>query len=594
MHGKSNALFPIMQYICGKFSFSCLNLMMDNMLKIPSFRSFLLLSSLLFFTGNVSAQDNDRAFETAKNISIFNSVLKELNTLYVDTFDLNKMVEKGINTMLYTLDPYTTYIPETETEDFKFMTTGEYGGIGSLITYRDSFTYIAEPYEGLPAQLSGLKAGDKILRVDSISAVGVPSDKVSERLKGPANTIVRIVVERPHTLDTLTFDVVRKKITLPAVPYYGVREGGVGYIYLQSFTDKVAYEVKEAFLDLKKNHRIKSLILDLRGNPGGILDEALQIINYFVPKGTEVLSTRGRIGQWDKTYKTTQKPIDEKIPLAILINSESASASEIVSGTLQDLDRAVVIGERSFGKGLVQTTRPLPYNGMIKITTSKYYIPSGRSIQAIDYSHRNAAGRPERIPDSLTTAYTTAGGRIVRDGGGITPDVKIELPQIPNIVFYLVNDMYTFRFATQYAQKHDTIAPIEKFVITDEIYDEFKDYVKDKGFTYDRRTQKVLDELRKWAEFEGYLSDIDVEIDSLSKKLSHNLDHDFANFRKEIAEQLAFEIVKRYYYQKGEICESLKNDPIVERAEEILLDPKQYRAILQPAGKSSEEKSKKQ
>lgn len=291
----------------------------------------------------------------------------------------------------------------------------------------------------------------------------------------------------------------------------------MGYIYLQSFTDKAAYEVKEAFLDLKKNHRIKSLILDLRGNPGGILDEALQIINYFVPKGTEVLSTRGRIGQWDKTYKTTQKPIDEKIPLAILINSESASASEIVSGTLQDLDRAVVIGERSFGKGLVQTTRPLPYNGMIKITTSKYYIPSGRSIQAIDYSHRNAAGRPERIPDSLTTAYTTAGGRIVRDGGGITPDVKIELPQIPNIVFYLVNDMYTFRFATQYAQKHDTIAPIEKFVITDEIYDEFKDYVKDKGFTYDRRTQKVLDELRKWAEFEGYLSDIDVEIDSLSK-----------------------------------------------------------------------------
>ena len=401
-------------------------------------------------------------------------------------------------------------------------------------------------------------------------------------------------MERPHTLDTLTFDVVRKKITLPAVPYYGVREGGVGYIYLQSFTDKAAYEVKEAFLDLKKNHRIKSLILDLRGNPGGILDEALQIINYFVPKGTEVLSTRGRIGQWDKTYKTTQKPIDEKIPLAILINSESASASEIVSGTLQDLDRAVVIGERSFGKGLVQTTRPLPYNGMIKITTSKYYIPSGRSIQAIDYSHRNAAGRPERIPDSLTTAYTTAGGRIVRDGGGITPDVKIELPQIPNIVFYLVNDMYTFRFATQYTQKHDTIAPIEKFVITDEIYDEFKDYVKDKGFTYDRRTQKVLDELRKWAEFEGYLSDIDVEIDSLSKKLSHNLDHDFANFRKEIAEQLAFEIVKRYYYQKGEICESLKNDPIVERAEEILLDPKQYRAILQPAGKSSEEKSKKQ
>lgn len=553
----------------------------------------LALTAALFLTGTpLTAQNNDKTFDTAKSISVFNSVLKELNTLYVDTFDLDKMMEKGINTMLYTLDPYTTYIPETETEDFKFMTTGEYGGIGSLITYRDSFTYIAEPYEGLPAQVCGLKAGDKILRVDSVSAVGLPSDKVSERLKGPANTIVRVVVERPETLDTLTFDIVRKKITLPAVPYYGVRDGGVGYIYLQSFTDKAAAEVKEAFIDLKKNSHISSLILDLRSNPGGILDEALQIINYFVPKGTEILSTRGRISQWDKTYKTTQKPLDEKIPLVVLINSESASASEIVAGTLQDLDRAVVVGERSFGKGLVQTTRPMPYNGMIKITTSKYYIPSGRSIQAIDYSHRNAAGRAERIPDSLTTAYTTAAGRIVRDGGGITPDVKVELEQIPNIVYYLVNDMYIFRYATRFAQQHDTIAPIEAFVIDDEIYNDFKAYVQSQNFTYDRRSQKVLDELRKWTEFEGYLTDITPEIDSLSKKLSHNLDHDFANFRDEIAEQLAFEIVKRYYYQKGEICESLKDDPIVTRAEEILLEPEQYRAILQP-GKASDKKEKK-
>lgn len=263
-----------------------------------------------------------------------------------------------------------------------------------------------------------------------------------------------------------------------------------------------------------------------------------------------------------------------------------------MAGTLQDLDRAVVVGERSFGKGLVQTTRPMPYNGMIKITTSKYYIPSGRSIQAIDYSHRNAAGRAERIPDSLTTAYTTAAGRIVRDGGGITPDVKVELEQIPNIVYYLVNDMYIFRYATRFAQQHDTIAPIEAFVIDDEIYNDFKAYVQSQNFTYDRRSQKVLDELRKWAEFEGYLTDITPEIDSLSKKLSHNLDHDFANFRDEIAEQLAFEIVKRYYYQKGEICESLKDDPIVTRAEEILLEPEQYRAILQP-GKASDKKEKK-
>ncbi|MCD7710765.1 MAG: S41 family peptidase [Porphyromonadaceae bacterium] len=553
----------------------------------PSSISLTVVSLLWLLGGNATAQNNDATFETAKSISLFNSVLKELNTLYVDTFSLDKMVEKGINSMLYTLDPYTTYIPETETDDFKFITTGEYGGIGSLITSRDSFTYIAEPYEGLPAQIHGLKAGDKILRIDSVSAIGMPSDKVSELLKGPANTVVTVVIERPETFDTLTFNIVRKKIALPAVPYYGVCANDIGYIYLQSFTDKAATEVKEAFLDLKKNQHISSLIIDLRSNPGGILDEALQIINYFVPKGTEILSTRGRISQWDKTYKTLQKPLDDKIPLVILINNESASASEIVSGTLQDLDRAVIIGERSFGKGLVQTTRPLPYNGMIKVTTSKYYIPSGRSIQAIDYSHRNTDGRAERIPDSLTTVYNTIGGRTVRDGGGITPDIQIELPQTPNIVFYLVNDMYTFQYATRYAQQHDTIASIEDFTITDEIYDDFKEYVKEKGFTYDNRSGNVLEELRKWADFEGYLDDIRPEIDTLSKKLSHNLDHDFATFREEIAEQLSFEIVKRYYYQKGEIRESLKNDSIVTRAEEILLDPKQYQEILRPIEKKN-------
>ena len=523
------------------------------------------------------------AFDATQGIGIFGSVLKELNTFYVDTPDVETLVEEGINAMLYTLDPYTVYIPETESDDFKFMTTGEYGGIGSLISTRDSFTYIAEPYEGLPAQVCGLKAGDKILRIDSVSAVGLPSEKVSERLKGPANTIVTVVVERPETLDTLTFDVVRKKIVLPAVPYYGVLRDGIGYIYLQSFTDKAAAEVKEALLDLKKNHRIDALILDLRSNPGGILDEALQIINYFVPKGVEVLSTRGRVKQWDRTYKTTQKPIDENIPLAVLINSESASASEIVSGTLQDLDRAVVLGERSFGKGLVQSTRPLPYNGMLKITTSKYYIPSGRSIQAIDYSHRNAAGRAERIPDSLTTAYTTAGGRIVRDGGGITPDIKIELPQIPNIVYYLVTDRQVFDYATRFEQQHPTIAPIEEFVITDEIYNDFKTYVKGKDFKYDRRSEKALEELRKWAKFEGYYNDAEDEINSLTQKLSHNLDRDLDAFRKEIEEQLAAEIVKRYYYQKGEIKENLKYDPTVQKAEEILLDRNRYDVLLKPA-----------
>ncbi|MBQ8423515.1 MAG: PDZ domain-containing protein [Coprobacter sp.] len=545
--------------------------------------TFSLIVGIAFWAGPAHAQKkSDNTFETNQAIGIFSNILKEINTFYVDTPDVEKMVQEGLNAMLYTLDPYTTYIPETESDDFKFMTTGEYGGIGALIGKLDSFTYITEPYEGLPAQIKGLKAGDKILRIDSVDTKGLESDKVSNCLRGTANTIVRVTVERAETLDTLTFDIVRRKITLPAVPYYGVRDGGVGYIYLQSFTDKAAAEVKEAFLDLKKNHHISSLILDLRGNPGGILDEALTIINYFVPKGVEVLSTRSRTGRWDRTYKTTQKPIDTQIPITVLINRESASASEIVSGTLQDLDRAVIVGERSYGKGLVQSTRPLPYNGLLKVTTSKYYIPSGRSIQAIDYSHRNADGQAERIPDSLTTAYTTAGGRIVRDGGGITPDVKIELPQVANIVYYLMRDMHIFRYANRFCAHNDSIVPIDRFVITDEIYDDFKTYIKSKNFKYDRRSEKILDELKKSMEFEGYYTEAEAEINALAQKLSHNLDRELDNFRREISEQLALEIVKRYYYQKGEIVESLKNDAIVQRAEDILRNTQEYNTILHP------------
>ena len=333
------------------------------------------LSAIILFGSFTPDKKN---FDIAKNLEIFNALMKELNMFYVDTINSEKVITKGINSMLGSLDPYTNYIPESEKEDFRFMTTGEYGGIGSLIVYRDSDTYISEPYEGMPAQIAGLKPGDKIIKIDGTPTHGLKSDKVSQMLKGTSNTIVKVTVERPDVKEPITKEITRKKIQMNAVPYYGIVGDKTVYIYLSNFTDKAAGEVKEALLDLKKNHQIESLVLDLRGNPGGILEEAVQIVNYFVPKGKEVLSTRGKIKQWDRTYKTTQEPIDTEIPLAILVNSGSASASEIVSGALQDLDRAVIIGERTYGKGLVQSTRTLPYNGPLKVTTSKYYIPSGR------------------------------------------------------------------------------------------------------------------------------------------------------------------------------------------------------------------------
>lgn len=347
------------------------------------------LSAIILFGSFTPDKKN---FDIAKNLEIFNALMKELNMFYVDTINSEKVITKGINSMLGSLDPYTNYIPESEKEDFRFMTTGEYGGIGSLIVYRDSDTYISEPYEGMPAQIAGLKPGDKIIKIDGTPTHGLKSDKVSEMLKGTANTVVIVTVERPDVKEPITKEITRKKIQMNAVPYYGIVGDKTGYIYLSNFTDKAAGEVKDALLDLKKNQQIESLVLDLRGNPGGILEEAVQIVNYFVPKGKEVLSTRGKIKQWDRTYKTTQEPIDTEIPLVVLVNSGSASASEIVSGALQDLDRAVIVGERTYGKGLVQSTRTLPYNGTLKVTTAKYYIPSGRLIQAIDYSHRNPDG----------------------------------------------------------------------------------------------------------------------------------------------------------------------------------------------------------
>ena len=544
------------------------------------FKSIAVISLLFIASGNVNAQKHN--FELIKNNNIFNAILKELSLFYVDSIDAEKIITKGINSMLYSLDPYTTYIPKSEEQDLKFMTTGEYAGVGALISQRDSLIQITSIYEGNPAQTDGLKAGDRILEINGESMVGKDNNYVSDHLRGKANTLAAIKVKRPMVDSIVSVDVTRKKIYIPAVSYYGVTRDDVGYIYISSFNNNTATEVKSALLDLKKKHDIKSLVLDLRGNPGGLLNEAIGVINLFVPKGKTVLETRGRIKEIEATYKTSQTPVDTEIPLAIIIDEESASASEIVAGALQDLDRAVIVGNRSFGKGLVQSTRPLPYDGTLKITTAKYYIPSGRLIQAIDYSHRGKDGSTTRIPDSLTTEFKTAAGRIVRDGGGITPDVEYKYPKQGNIIYYLEIGYHIFDYATTYAAKHPEIASANEFSLTDEEYNEFKEQLKASNFTYDRESLKLLEKLKAVAEFEGYIDEAGETIAALEKQLEHNLDKDLDEFKEEIKSQLEMDIVERYYYKKGVMSRGVEEDKCIKQAIEILKDTTQYKQILSP------------
>ena len=444
--------------------------------RIKSATLCILAAGLLLPVAMAASSDNGNEAAIARNLDTFNTLYKELNTFYVDTIDTEKSIQTAINAMLGELDPYTEYLPASEQEDFRTMTTGEYGGIGSYIMqYKDS-VLISEPYEDSPAARAGLIPGDVIIKIDNDSTIGWTSEQVSNKLKGQANSTLQVVVSRPY-VGELTFNITREKIRMNSVPYYGVVRDSIGYIALSSFTENSPSEVREALLALKKEPGVKSIVLDLRGNPGGILESAVQIVGMFVPKGTQVLQQRGRVIQNDKTYKTTQDPIDDKIPLVVFIDGASASASEITAGALQDLDRAVVIGSRSFGKGLVQSTRPLPFDGILKVTIAKYYIPSGRLIQAIDYSHRNPDGSVARIPDSLTTVFKTAHGREVRDGGGITPDIKVEYPEMTRLYFNIVRDNWAFNYATRFAHEHDTIASPEEFVITDSIDADFKKFI---------------------------------------------------------------------------------------------------------------------
>lgn len=522
---------------------------------------------------------DDRNFQIAKNLDIFNAIVKELDMFYVDTIDPNKTIREGIDNMLYSLDPYTVYYPENDQDELEMMVKGSYGGIGSLIRYNPKlqYTVIAEPYEGMPAAESGLKAGDILLEIDGKDLKN--NSDVSTLLRGQVGTSFKLKVQRPGVKEPLEFTIVRRSIQMPTIPYYGIMEGQVGYINLSSFSGTPSKDFKNAFLDLKKQGAT-SLVIDLRNNGGGLLDQAVEIVNFFVPRGKTIVTTKGKIKQASNTYKTLREPLDTDIPIAVLVNSGTASSSEILSGSLQDLDRAVIVGNRTYGKGLVQVPRSLPYGGNLKITTSKYYIPSGRCVQAIDYAHRNEDGSVARIPDSLTTVFHTAAGREVRDGGGVSPDIEVKQERLPNILYYLVRDNLIFDYATDYCLKHPVIASAEKFELTDADYTDFKNKVKGADFKYDQQSEKILKTLKEAAEFEGYMKEASDEFKALENKLSHNLDRDLDYFSKDIKEMISEEIIKRYYYQRGAIIQQLKGDNELDEAVNILTNPERYQQIL--------------
>lgn len=540
----------------------------------------LVLMGFLFFSFK-----SDRNFQLAKNLDIFNAIAKELDLFYVDTIDANKTLRQGIDAMLASLDPYTEYFAEEDQDELDQLIKNSYGGIGSIITYnpKRKLTMIAEPYEGMPAATMGLKAGDLLLEIDGKDLKGKTNAQVSEMLRGQNGTSFLLKVERPGEKHPLEFKMVRKSIEMPVIPYAGVLRDSIGYINLSTFTGKPAKEFKAAFLKQKKEG-IKALVIDLRSNGGGLVEEAVEIANYFLPRGKVIATTRGKMRQADKVYKTIREPLDTEIPIAVLVSSASASASEILAGALQDLDRGVIVGNRTYGKGLVQVPRQLPYGGTLKVTTSKYYIPSGRCVQAIDYKNRNEDGSVGRIPDSLTHVFHTVSGREVRDGGGITPDIAVKQDKLPNILFYLVNDNLVFDYATSYCLKHKTIAAPWSFKLTDADYADFKAQVKAADFKYDQQSEKILKTLKEAADFEGYSKDAATEFEALEKKLKHNLDRDLDFFAKDIRTMISIEIMKRYYYQSGSVIEQLKEDDDLKAALKILTHPTDYRATLK--GKS--------
>ena len=547
-------------------------------------KKIILFTCLLASSIGLFANTNDRHFELSKNLEIFNSLYKSLNLHYVDTIPLSRMVKAGIDGMLRNIDPYTVYIPAEKDEDFTLMTTGEYAGVGAIITQRDSAIYINEVYVDMPAYNAGLRAADKIVSVDKTEIKNHTTSQVSEMLRGIPGTEVKVGILHPNETKVKYYNITRKQIYINPITYYNVVADSIGYINLSSFTDNCSTELKKAYLELKEKG-IKSLIIDLRGNPGGLLREAINISNFFLPKGEVIVSTKGKEEDENTTYKAHNNPIDTEIPLVVMVDDNSASASEIVAGAMQDLDRAVIVGSRTYGKGLVQGTFPVAYDGKLKVTTAKYYTPSGRCIQAINYTQKEGE-KSDVIPDSLTTEFKTRAGRIVRDGRGIMPDVEYKYKHekdsmaLAILCMELIKKNITFDYATKFKLEHETIPSIEDFTITDEIYNDFKQFVLEKDFKYQNSSQEGLKKLIEIIKKENFYEDSKEILDSLETKLQHNIEEELDKYRTEVSQILSAEIVKRYYFSKGEAQEILKTDEELKLCIEILNDPKRYNEIL--------------
>lgn len=547
---------------------------------------YIAVGFIYFSSINANAQtpaNQDSYFEISKNMEIFTSLFKELNTYYVDPVQPGKMMKKGIDEMLNELDPYTNYITEEDVEDYRFQTTGKYGGIGSSLRKKEEYLIINEPFENSPTVKAGIKAGDILLEIDGKSTKGKDIDDVSKFLKGSPNTTLKVKIKDPLTQVESVKTITREEINVSSVPYAGMvgKNNEFGYVRLTQFTERCSGLMKNALDSLKKaNPTMKGVVIDLRYNPGGLLDEAVNICNLFINGNQLVVSTKGKNEEWDKTYKTSGTPWDEKMPLVILINRNSASASEIVSGTMQDLDRGIVIGQKSYGKGLVQTTRNLPFNSKLKVTTAKYYTPSGRCIQALDYTHRNEDGSVGKIADSLKTKFKTKNGREVFDGGGVDPDVKIEAKESLKIIETIISKSYSFDYATLYVSKNPTIANASEFTLSESEYDDFVKWLDGKDISYKTKTEEMLLQLKEMAEKENYYNGVKQDFDALQKAIVSDKKADLIKNKKAVKRQLQDDIITRYYFSKGRLQNQLKEDEEITEAVKVLTDNDKYNKIL--------------